>query len=73
MEENNVLILTSYLSAWFWQILSLMFLSFSILLYSIERSTMTIVFFVSFFCLFIIAEFISMRRRKEFEEHNGHS
>lgn len=65
---NDLKNYTMFLSAWGWQILSMMFLSFSFVFLAIPRTLMTQSFFVSFFLVFIICEFMSIKRRREFYE-----
>lgn len=59
------LLLTNYISIWNWNILAIIFFSFSLLFFAMEDTLMTIVFSISFFAGFIIAEFMMLLRRKE--------
>ncbi len=65
---NDLKDYTTFLSVWNWQILAMMFLSFSFVFLSIPRTLMSKVFFVSFFLVFIVCEFMSIKRRREFYE-----
>ena len=58
-------IITKYISVWSWQILSIIFLCFSLLFFTLPRTTLSIVFYVSFFLIFVGTQFVSYKRRKE--------
>ena len=71
MEDKTILTLTNYISVWGWQILSLMFLAFSFLFLAIPRNNKSVIFCVVFFLLFGICEYVSIKRKREFEnEYN---
>jgi len=63
---NNLINLTTYVATWNWQLLAMMFLSFSIISFILPRTNMSAIFYVVFFLLFVACEFISLKRRKEF-------
>jgi len=59
-------ILTSYISVWGWQILTIIFLCFAFLFFSLPRNLFTLVFGIAFIFTFIICESITIKRRREF-------
>ena len=66
MEELQTL--TLYISTWNWQKLALMFLMFTLLFLTFNASLSSVVFAIVSFSLFIICEYTSLKRRKEFFE-----
>ena len=66
--DDDTIMITSFISAWGWQILAMMSLFFSMLFLSLPRTMMTIVFYVALFFVFIGCEFISLKRKSEVQE-----
>jgi len=65
MEENIIL---NYISAWNWQILSMLFLCCCLIMLALPRSLITSSFFVALFLIFIVCEYISLKRKQEVQE-----
>jgi len=65
---NNFKDYTMFVSVWGWQILAMIFLSFSILFLTLPETLKTNVFFYSFLFLFIGCEVMSIKRKREFYE-----
>lgn len=55
---------SKFISAWFWMVIGIIFLCFSLLFFTIGET----VFFVSFLFLWAFCTFMSYRRRKELED-----
>lgn len=70
MQDETIGILTKYISAWGWQIISIIFLGVSLISFSIPRSISSGIFFVSSFLLFLICQYNSFIRRRELIETN---
>ena len=64
--ENNV-ILTKYIAVWGWQMISLLFLIGTFILFSLPRTNLTLVFSVAFFLIFGATQFVCSKRRRELE------
>lgn len=62
-EELRILIL--YIATWGWQIMGIIFLTSSLILFTFPRTIMNISFLVAFFLSFIICEMFSLKRQKE--------
>ena len=71
MESKEVLVITNYISVWGWMIISMLCLAFTFLFLALPRTNVTLIFMVVFFLLFGITQFVSTKRRKEFETQNG--
>jgi len=63
MEE--IKLLTNYLGVWFWQILALMFLLTSFIMFALPRTLITQAFYVALFLVFIGCEFMMIKRKRE--------
>jgi len=63
MEVN---LITKYIAVWGWQILAMMFLSFSFVFLALPSNLFSSVFYVAFFLIFIICEYMSLKRKGEF-------
>jgi len=61
MEEKLII---NYIAAWNWEIISLIFFCFSLLFFAIERTTITSVFYISFFIIFIGTQIIALLRQR---------
>ncbi len=57
--------LTKYIAVWGWQILAIMFLCFTFVFVAMTRTNVTVVFAVSFFLIFAMCEYMSLKRKKE--------
>lgn len=62
--ENNIII-TRYIAAWNWQILAIIFLNFSFLAFMLPRDLKTMSFYIGLFLVFVICEFMALKRKKE--------
>lgn len=69
-ETDQTILLTTFISVWGWQILAILFLSFSFLSFSMPRTIHTFVFFIAFFVMFISCEYVSLKKRKKFYDEN---
>lgn len=67
MEDKSILTITNYVGIWGWQLIAILFLCSSLIIFSLQRTLITSSIYVGLFILFGIAEIISFRRRKEFE------
>lgn len=65
MDEDMVSMFMAYTATWNWQILALMFLSFSLLCLALPRDLLTQVFYVAFFLIFLACEYMSLKRKGE--------
>ena len=65
MEDRTFL--TLYLGAWFYQLLSLIALSFAFLFLALPTNNKIIIFMVAFFFLFAGGQYVSWKRKKELE------
>jgi len=65
---EDVIIITKYLGTWFWQIISLMFLLSSFIMFALPRTLSTQSFYVGFFLIFIGCEYMALKRKKELNE-----
>ncbi len=64
-QEFSIKLLTSYISVWGWQILAMLFLTSSLMMLSLPTKDFSLAFFMAFFMVFIICEFISIRKKYE--------
>ncbi len=58
-------ILTTYIAAWGWFIISMIFFAFSLLFFTMTRTIIVQSMFVAFFLVFMICIFMAMKRKKE--------
>lgn len=63
MEE--IKILTNYIAAWGWQLLSIMFLLTSLTMFALPRTLTTQSFYLGLFLIFVGCQFTSIRRKRE--------
>ena len=61
--DNQIII--KYIAVWGWQILSMLFLISSLILFSMPKNLKTSSMYISFFLIFIICEFMVLKRKKE--------
>ena len=73
MKSDDVLILTKYFAVWGWQLIALLFLCFAFAFLAMPRNGFTQVFYVSFFLIFVLTEFICLKRKKEFNNEANKS
>ncbi len=64
MEQEK---LTNYIAVWCWQIIALMFLIASFIMFALPRTTATSAFYVSFFLIFVGCEYMSLKRKQELQ------
>jgi len=69
MEE--VKLITTFITAWGWQILAIIFLCFGFLFLALPKSLTSNVFFVSFIIIFLACEAMVIKRRREFYENES--
>ena len=62
MEE---LLITKYIAVWGWQLMAIMFLCSSFILFALPRTLITQSFYVAFFLVFIACEFQSLKRQRD--------
>jgi len=65
MEEQLVI---KYISVWMWQILSILFLLSSLIMFALPRTLSTQSFYIGLFLVFIGCEFMSLKRKKELKD-----
>jgi len=58
--------ITRYIALWNWQLVAIIFFCFSFLMFVLPRNTRTIVFGISFFFIFVLCEYLSLKRKQEF-------
>jgi len=68
MEAEELIAITKYISVWNWQILSIIFLCFSLVFFAMPKLLVTTVFCLSFLGLFIVCEIMSLKRKMEIYE-----
>ena len=66
MEDINIL--TRFMTAWFWQLLAIIFLCFGCVFFALPSALKSNVFFVSFIVLALGCEAMALKRRKEVYE-----
>lgn len=66
--EKETWILTKFISAWGWQVISMIFLVGTIIIFGSEKILYRQVFITSFFILFAVAQFVSLKRKREVYE-----
>lgn len=64
--QINLQSVTLYIGLWGWQILAMLFLVTSMIMFSIPRNIHGFVFGIAFFCAFLICEWRSLKRKDEF-------
>ena len=62
MDELETMIY--YISAWMWQIIALMFLIASLILFAIRDNLKGETLYVAFFFIFVGCEFVAFKRRR---------
>lgn len=65
MEETKLIM--TYIGAWCWQILSMLFLVASFIMFALPRTLTTSSFYVALFLIFVGCEFMSMKRKRELQ------
>ncbi len=63
MEE--IKFITTYISAWLWQCIALMFLLTSFIMFALPRTLTTQSFYVGLFLIFVGCEYMMLKRKKE--------
>lgn len=61
-------IIMSYVSTWNWQLLAILFLISSFIMFALPRTTITSAFYVGLFLVFIVCEFFTLKRKRELEK-----
>ena len=64
MDVEETKLITTFISAWAWQILAMLFLCSSLIIFSIERTLITQVMYIALFLIFIGCEFMSLKRKR---------
>ncbi len=63
MQDKEIKILTTYISAWLWRVIGFIFFGFSILFFTLSKViSYNMTFFISFFMVFILCEYQAWRR-----------
>jgi len=65
--------ITRYIAAWAWQIISINFLLSALICMALPRNTMSIVFYIGFFMIFVYCEYMSFKRKKEIFQNGNES
>ena len=68
MDAEETKLITTFISSWGWQILAMLFLTSSLILFSIERTGISRILFIVLFLLFIGCEFKSLIRKRDVME-----
>jgi len=63
--EEQIIIITKFCSCLFWQLTALLFLIGSFIMFALPRSLITSSFYVALFLIFIICEYMSLKRKRE--------
>ena len=63
-------LITTFITAWCWQILAMIFLCSSFIFIALPNTLTTNVFSVSFIVIFLSCEAMAIKRRKELYESN---
>jgi len=63
--EKDTKLLMDYISAWSWQIISIIFFVFGIIMMLFVIPNISLAISISSFILFIITQYIAMKRKKE--------
>jgi len=71
MDVEETRIVTTFISAWGWQILAMLFLCSSLTVFTIPRTQISTPILIIFFLLFIGCEFASLARKKKVMEENN--
>ena len=61
-------IILNYIAIWAWQILAILFLLTSFIMFVLPRTTATQSFYVALFLIFVGCEYMSLRRKKELQD-----
>lgn len=61
----NEEIIPKFISAWNWQLMAIIFLVGSLIVFSMPRTLFSLVVGIAFFFIFIICESITIKRRRE--------
>jgi len=64
---NDLNIITIFISAWCWQIISIIFLTASIIMFAMPRTLITSSFYVAMFLIFVFGQYQALKRRKEIQ------
>ena len=67
---QEVKLITTFITAWCWQILAIIFLCSSFIFIALPNTLTTNVFSVSFMIIFLGCEAMSIKRRREVYENN---
>jgi len=73
MDNEETKIITTFISAWAWQILAMLFLCSSLIVFAISQTrtlVSSLIFFITFL-LFVGCEFASLRRKKKVLEEDN--
>ena len=65
MEELKLL--TTYISAWAWQIIAMMFLLTALIMFALPRTLKTSAFYVAMILIFIGCQYKSLKRKGEIQ------
>ena len=62
---EDIQVLTRFITAWFWQVLAIIFLGFGCVFFVLPTNLKTGVFFVAFIVVALGCEGMALKRRKE--------
>ena len=65
MEKEELKVLTSYIAAWSWQIITIILLISSVIMLLIALPNKSYIMAVVVFIVFIICQYMAIKRRKE--------
>jgi len=64
--NDNLKLITLYISLWGWQILAVIFLVSTFLMVAIPRNVINLVFTIAFIIIFVFCEYKSLKRKEDF-------
>lgn len=67
---EDIKLITTFITAWFWQVLAIIFLCSAFILIALPNTLITNVFSVSFLIIFLACEAMAIKRRREFYEND---
>ena len=65
----EIQLITKYIAVWGYQLIAIIFLVNSLILFSMTRTYINAVFIISLFLLFVFCEYLSLKRKREFYEY----
>ena len=65
----ETIIITKYIATWSYQIIAMIFLVASIIIFALPRTTLSFILFLACFFSFVGLEFITFRKQREVFEY----